>query len=132
MGVLSSNYSKLVPGALISSSYVSDIYDVLLGSATESISLRGTLSVIGTISATSGIYGSLIGNASTSTSASYAVNCTTASYARTASYLTAADILTLIPCNPLPTNPLTGSFAVSSSIPPKPYFWDGTTWNALY
>jgi hypothetical protein len=27
---------------------------------------------------------------------------------------------------------LTGSFAVSASIPPKPYFWDGTDWNALY
>ena len=41
-------------------------------------------------------------------------------------------ILTLIPQDPLPTEPPTGSFAVSSSTPPIPYFWDGTTWNALY
>lgn len=135
MGVLSNNYAQIIPGALISASYVSDIYDVLLGSATESISLRGTLSVIGpvsvtgTISATSGFNGSLIGNvsgnASTSTSASYARNATSASYL-------ASSILTLTPVNPLPTNVLTGTFAVSSSTPPKPYFWDGTDWNALY
>jgi hypothetical protein len=41
-------------------------------------------------------------------------------------------ILTLTPQNPLPSNLPTGSFAVSSSIPPKPYFWDGSNWNALY
>lgn len=131
MGVLFNNYAQIVPGALISASYVSDIYDVLLGSATESLDLRGTLSVTGpvsvtgTITATNGIYGSLIGNASTSTSASYARNATSASYL-------ASSILTLTPVNPLPTNVLTGTFAVSSSTPPKPYFWDGTDWNALY
>jgi sugar lactone lactonase YvrE len=42
------------------------------------------------------------------------------------------NVLTLTPQNPLPTGVPTGSFAVSSSIPPKPYFWDGSTWNALY
>ena len=41
-------------------------------------------------------------------------------------------ILTLTPQDPLPSGVLTGSFAVSSSIPPKPYFWDGSNWNALY
>jgi hypothetical protein len=42
-------------------------------------------------------------------------------------------IFTLQPQDPLPTvNILAGSFAVSSSIPPKPYFWDGSVWNALY
>lgn len=131
MGVLFNNYAQIVPGSLISASYVSDIYDVLLGSATESLNLRGTLSVTGsisvtgTITATNGIYGSLIGNSSTSTSASYARNATSASYL-------ASSILTLTPVNPLPTNVLTGTFAVSSSTPPKPYFWDGTDWNALY
>jgi hypothetical protein len=133
MGVLSNNYAQIIPGALISASYVSDIYNVLLGSAVESISLSGSLSVNGSITVTSGIiYGSLSGNASTSTSASYAVNCTTASFAKTASFLTATNILTITPVHPLPTNMLTGSFAVSASIPPKPYFWDGTDWNALY
>ena len=46
--------------------------------------------------------------------------------------LSISNILTLTPQNPLPSNAPTGSFAVSSSVPPKPYFWDGTTWNALY
>jgi hypothetical protein len=42
-------------------------------------------------------------------------------------------IFTLQPQSPLPTvNIPTGSFAVSSSIPAKPYFWDGSVWNALY
>jgi hypothetical protein len=42
------------------------------------------------------------------------------------------NILTLTPQSPLPSGVATGSFAVSSSVPPKPYFYDGTTWNALY
>jgi hypothetical protein len=42
------------------------------------------------------------------------------------------NVLTLTPQNPLPTRVPTGSFAVSSSIPPKPFFWDGSAWNALY
>jgi hypothetical protein len=46
--------------------------------------------------------------------------------------LTVSSILTLTPQDPLPSGVPTGSFAVSSSSPPKPYFYDGTTWNALY
>ena len=46
--------------------------------------------------------------------------------------LTISNILTLTPQTPLPSGVATGSFAVSSSVPPKPYFWDGTTWNALF
>lgn len=42
------------------------------------------------------------------------------------------NILTLTPQHPLPLGIATGSFAVSSSVPPKPYFFDGTSWNALY
>jgi hypothetical protein len=44
----------------------------------------------------------------------------------------ASAVLTLTPQTPLPSGVPTGSFAVSSSIPPKPYFYDGTAWNALY
>ena len=44
----------------------------------------------------------------------------------------ASAVLTLSPQTPLPSGVPTGSFAVSSSVPPKPYFYDGTTWNALY
>jgi hypothetical protein len=46
--------------------------------------------------------------------------------------LSISNVLTLTPQHPLPLGVATGSFAVSSSIPPKPYFYDGTTWNALY
>lgn len=42
------------------------------------------------------------------------------------------DILTIQPSDPLPANVATGSFAVSASTPPKPYFWDGSNWTALY
>lgn len=43
------------------------------------------------------------------------------------------DVLTLIPQNPLPSAALNPySFAVSGSSPAKPYFSDGSTWNALY
>jgi len=45
----------------------------------------------------------------------------------------ATAVVTLTPSDPLPTTGVpTGSFAVSSSIPPKPYFYDGTSWNALF
>jgi hypothetical protein len=44
----------------------------------------------------------------------------------------ASAVLTLSPQDPLPSGVPTGSFAVSSSIPPKPYFYDGTSWNALF
>jgi hypothetical protein len=44
----------------------------------------------------------------------------------------ASAVLTLTPQSPLPSGVPTGSFAVSSSVPPKPYFYDGTAWNALY
>jgi hypothetical protein len=51
----------------------------------------------------------------------------------TTSSVTINSVLTLTPRNPLPTSGVpTGSFAVSSSTPPKPYFWDGASWNALY
>jgi len=42
------------------------------------------------------------------------------------------NIIALEAQDPLPTGVLTGSFAVSASSPPKPYFYDGTNWNALY
>lgn len=43
-----------------------------------------------------------------------------------------SSVLTLTPQNPLPLGVPTGSFAVSASSPPVPYFYDGTNWNALY
>jgi hypothetical protein len=46
--------------------------------------------------------------------------------------LNISNIVTLTPQSPLPTGVPTGSFAVSSSVPTKPYFWDGSSWNSLY
>jgi hypothetical protein len=44
-----------------------------------------------------------------------------------------APILAITPHHPLPTTNIpTGSFMVSASTPPKPFFWDGSSWNALY
>lgn len=78
MGVLSNNNAQIVPGALISASYVSDIYSVLMGEEREDIMLSGSLNVTGSI------YGTLIGTASyVSGSIS---NADSASYALTASY----------------------------------------------
>lgn len=47
----------------------------------------------------------------------------------TASY---SDIFRIAPVDPLPASPASASFAVSASVPPVPYFWDGTEWHALY
>jgi len=46
--------------------------------------------------------------------------------------VTINDILTIPGQHPLPSSPSAGTFAVSSSTPPKPYFYDGTSWNSLY
>jgi hypothetical protein len=44
-----------------------------------------------------------------------------------------APMLTITPHHPLPTtNVPTGTFMVSASTTPKPFFWDGSSWNALY
>lgn len=44
-----------------------------------------------------------------------------------------SSLISLPPIYPLPSVGISaGTFAVSSSTPPKPYFYDGTTWNALY
>jgi hypothetical protein len=44
-----------------------------------------------------------------------------------------APMLTITPHHPLPTtNVPTGTFMVSASVPPRPFMWDGTSWNALY
>lgn len=74
MGVLSTNYAKIVPGALISASYVSDVYDVLMGGEPEAITISGSLTISGSSIATKGYTGSLQGTASYAVTASYASN----------------------------------------------------------
>jgi hypothetical protein len=53
-------------------------------------------------------------------------------YPISASAGVATSLLTLTPTHPLPVAPQTGTFMVSASSPPKPYFWDGSVWNPLY
>ena len=61
------------------------------------------------------------------------VSGSTTSISGSLSVTGSAAIFTLQPQSPLPTVGIpTGSFAVSSSIPAKPFFWDGSVWNALY
>jgi hypothetical protein len=45
--------------------------------------------------------------------------------------IAAGQVLTMQPIDPLPASAPSASFAVSGSTP-KPYFWDGANWNALY
>ena len=87
MGVLSNNYAQIVPGALISASYVSDIYNVLMGDEPESIILSGSLTISGSTISTLGFTGSLHGTSSWAVSSSRATLATTASYAISASYI---------------------------------------------
>lgn len=87
MGVLSNNYAQIVPGALISASYVSDIYNVLMGASPESIVLSGSLTISGSTISTLGFTGSLHGTSSWAISASKAISAVTASYAISASYI---------------------------------------------
>lgn len=77
MGVFSNNRPNIVPGALISSSYVSDLYDLLSGAKPEAFVLSGSLSATGSLQGTA----SFAISASRSTTASFALTALTASYA---------------------------------------------------
>jgi len=94
MGVFSNNRPNIVPGALISSSYVSDLYDLLSGAKPESFVLSGSLSATGSLQGTA----SFATSASRSITASFAQNATSASFAQnatSASFATNAAIATL-------------------------------------
>lgn len=45
---------------------------------------------------------------------------------------TVYNSITLTPVHPLPASATAGMFAVSASTPPIPYFYNGSSWNALY
>ena len=49
MGILSTNRSQIIPGGLISASFVSDLYNVLTGNVYDNIQLSGSLNVTGSI-----------------------------------------------------------------------------------
>ena len=82
MGVFSNNRPSIVPGALISSSYVSDIYDVFMGQTRESVVVSGSLVISGSSIITSGVTASLFGTSSWAVTASHALNAKTASFAQ--------------------------------------------------
>jgi len=68
MGRIRTNKQYIVPGALISASYVSDLYDLVTGNMYEDSALSGSLSVTGSI------YGRLTGTASFADRGFYAFN----------------------------------------------------------
>ena len=66
-----------------------------------------------------------------SSSGEMRVNSSTSASFATDIFITSGKVLTLQPTSVLPIGAPVGSFAVSSSVPPRPYMWDGTTWYAL-
>ena len=96
MGVFSNNRPNIVPGALISSSYVSDLYDLLSGAKPEAFILSGSLSATGSLQGTASFAISASRSVTSSyalyaVSASYEINYeTSSSYAETASFATMA------------------------------------------
>ena len=96
MGVFSNNRPNIVPGALISSSYVSDLYDLLSGAKPEAFILSGSLSATGSLQGTASFAVSASRSVTSSyalyaVSASYEINYeTSSSYAETASFATMA------------------------------------------
>ena len=147
MGVLQNNYAQIVPGALISASYVSDIYDVLTGNEPEDITVSGSFVVSGSAISTVGFTGSLSGTASfavsssNAISSSYAISASYAPYSDSASVsitsisasyatlaqtaLTASYVL-LIDSSSAADTCISASYAVSASYAPP------TTWSDIY
>lgn len=69
-----------------------------------------------------------VGSTGTPSNAFFKVS---SSYVDVTGSVSISNILTLKPQHPLPSGVPTGSFAVSSSTPPRPYMWDGSSWYAL-
>lgn len=107
MGVFSNNRPSIVPGALISSSYISDIYDVFTGQLQENVIVSGSLVISGSSIITSGVTASLFGTSSWAVTASHALNAKSASYAQNSSNAITASFA-------LATNTI--NYVVSSSV----------------
>jgi hypothetical protein len=126
--------------------------------STTTTAVSGTFAVLGNMT----VSGVLAATASNATSASYALSSSfalTSSFAANANLLDGLDstvfattgsnqfknsqsitgsvsitnVLILTAQSPLPAaSSVPNSFAVSASTPTKPYYSDGTSWNALY
>jgi hypothetical protein len=147
MGVLQNNYAQIVPGALISASYVSDLYDVLTGNETEDVIISGSFVISGSAMSTVGFIGSLQGTASFSISSSYTVSssyaisasyapytdsasvsllATSASYANIATTALTASYVLFIDSSSAADTSISSSYAISASYAPP------TTWSDIY
>ena len=121
MGVFSTNRPYITPGALISSSYISNIYDVLTGQITENIVISGSFVVTGSSIVTGGITSSLFGTSSWAVTASHALNAKTASYATnaltaaTATFAATASVVNYITSSSIATSATSASYAATAS-----------------
>jgi len=88
MGRIRTNKQYIVPGALISASYVSDLYDLVTGNMYEDSALSGSLSVTGSI------YGRLTGTASFADRGFYAFNSSHSIWSNSGSTSLSASIAT--------------------------------------
>ena len=122
MGVFSTNRPNIVPGALISSSYISDIYDVLTGQISENIVISGSLVITGSTIVTRGITGSLFGTSSWAVTSSHALNAKTSSFSiNSNNAVTASFALTTQTINYVVSSSLadSASYATTASYTPK-------------
>lgn len=105
MGKIRNTKQYIVPGALISASYVSDLYDLVTGNLYEDTAFSGSVSVTGSI------YGNLIGTASNATTASYAISSSISDksiYAISSSYAPNTGVTKIIAGNNVIISPSNG------------------------
>jgi hypothetical protein len=112
MGRIRQNKQYIVPGALISASYVSDLYDLVTGNTPEDVAITGSLNVTGSI------YGRLIGTASWAESSSVTISSSfarSASFATSASYAPNTGVTRIIAGDNITISPTTGVGEVTIS-----------------
>jgi hypothetical protein len=137
-------YLTFLNGANTTNFPSGSLYVTGSSSFTGSINVSGSITTTGTITAQtlvvsiisssieyssgSNIFGSQLSNTQQLTGS---VNITGS--LNVSGSINASNVLRLAPQSPLPAAAsFPNSFAVSSSTPAKPYFSDGTNWNALY
>jgi hypothetical protein len=120
MGKIRQNKAQIVPGALISASYVADLYDLLTSNTIEDTAFTGSVSISGSLSVITGsIHGTLIGTSSWAVSASRAVtasNAVTAShaaFAMHAAYAPNMGVTRIIPGHNISISPGPGTGSVT-------------------
>ncbi len=146
MGVLNTNRAQITSGGLISSSFMSDLYDVLTAAKPETIvisgsstnhglSVSGSLNVSSAISAsfitgsiTGNVTGNLTGTASLATTAVSSTTSTSSSFATTAISSSFVSSTLTFQSSTLGTV-VNGALAVSSS--GDLYFGSASSWHKV-